>query len=109
MPRKRPRRKLVLQQEDDEEIESDEEVKKKVALQDVKPIVDEICHKITNSAGVEDLKGLKFGSLSIGEKEKVEDAILEMLCIFKMLPIQLESRIPKELSNRLAQKVGICS
>lgn len=64
---KRPRRKLILEK-DDKETKSDEEVKKKVAIQSITPNVDEICHTIRNSVGLVGLKQLRFESMSIGDK-----------------------------------------
>lgn len=103
--RKKPRRKLILEKDDDdEEIDIDENTKKKEPSQRRQLTMDEIYHNIKSTTGLASFKQIKFEKLSNGDKEKVEEAMLDMSCIVKMTPLQMGNLIPNELYKRIDQK-----
>lgn len=88
-PKKKSRRKLVLQKDDDDEemTNIDDNRKLKVERHRHPTSVDEICQNIKIIGGLAGFNLIKFERLRKDDKENIEEAMIEMICTFKMTPL----------------------
>lgn len=90
--------------DDDEETNTDDNAKFKMPSHIHQLTMDKILHNIKIIVGLVGFKQINFENLNNEEKERVEEEMLEMLCTFKMTPLQIGNLISKELYNIIDQK-----
>ena len=66
-----------------------------------KKTIDKICVDLRRSFGVSIFRFVKYDTLHNDDRNKIEEAMVEMISNFKLAPSEIEKKIPQDLYDRL--------
>ena len=93
-----------MAKDDEERTRLEDTSHSRIAVQKLPQTIDEQCENIKGSGGMIWFKFIKYDTLGIVNKAKIEEAFLDMMETFKYTPLESSNLIPNELYNKINSK-----
>lgn len=98
------RKKKKKEDSDEEKTESEDLIQFKVVIHNLSSYIDKLCDNIKINADLSGFTHVDFDKLGSVDKNKVEEALYEMMATFKSTPLEISDSLPKSLYDLVEQK-----